>query len=493
MYRLMLYYVIVLIIVGVFFSILHILPFNPLSLIFSTVFITFVCFITNKIFSSTFNAPTNVESVYISSFILALILSPIQSIQDMYFFFWAGVLTIGSKYIFAIHKKHIFNPVVFGVILTSFGLQSSASWWVGTLCMAPFIILGGLLVIRKMRREDLFFTYALTALFTYSFFVLFSNGNIVTSLWRLLFSSSFFFLAFAMLSEPLTTPPTKTLQIMYGALVGFLFTPQLHAFGIYSTPELALFLGNIFSYLVSPKYKLLVRLKEKIQHGVDILDFQFYLDKKLAFTPGQYMEWTMPHKHPDNRGNRRYFTIASSPTEDTLRVGVKFYTNGSSFKKNLMQLNDTSPILAGQLAGDFTLPINPKETCVFIAGGIGITPFRSMIKYLLDTKEPRQIVLFYSNKLASEILYEDIFKQAYDELGITTIYTLTDVNALPLGWQGNVGRINALMLQQHIPDIHDRTYYLSGPHALVVDFEKTLRSMGIHPNKIRKDFFPGFV
>jgi ferredoxin-NADP reductase/Na+-translocating ferredoxin:NAD+ oxidoreductase RnfD subunit len=493
MYRLILYYLIGLLITALLFSILNILPFNPLSLIFSTLFVTVVCWAANKVFSDAFDAPTNIESVYISALILALIISPITSFQDAWLFFWAGILTMASKYIFAIHKKHIFNPVAIAVVLTSIGFNGSASWWVGTLVLSPFVFIGGFLIVRKIRREDLVFSFLGSALAAIIVFTIFSGGNIFSTIQNLLLNSSLLFLAFVMLTEPLTTPPTKNLQIAYGTLVGFLFAPQINIAGIFSTPELALCIGNIFSYIVSPKYKLLLRLKEKIQYGTDILDFHFSLDQKLAFAPGQYMEWTVPHDSPDSRGNRRYFTIASSPTENTLQLGVKFYPNGSSLKKTLANLDVNTPIVGAQLAGDFTLPKDPQAKCVFIAGGIGITPFRSMIKYLIDTNEPRPLILFFANKVAGEIVYADVFEQARAELGIKTVYTLTDQNAIPQGWQGRVGRVNAQMIQQEVPDYLERVFYLSGPHQMINGYEKILREMGIKDHQIKKDFFPGFV
>lgn len=493
MYRLLLYYLIGLLLIALVLSFVHVLPFSPFSLIISTLFVTAVCLATNEFFSQAFNAPTNIESAYITALILALILSPIASFQDVWLFFWAGVLAMASKYILALGKKHVFNPVAIAVVLTSIGFNGSASWWVGTITLAPFVCIGGFLVVRKIRREDLVYGFFATALLTIGFFVTVSGQNLMSTVQHLLLNSSLLFLAFVMLTEPLTTPPTKKLQIMYGAIVGFLFAPQIHLAGIYSTPELALCVGNIFSYMVSPKYKLLLKLKEKLQYGTDILDFHFFLDKKLVFIPGQYMEWTLPHNHPDNRGNRRYLTIASSPTEATLNLGVKFYPKGSSYKKALATLGGTTPLVGAQLAGDFTLPKNPQEKCVFMAGGIGITPFRSMIKYLVDMKEPRPIILFYANKIVSEIAYIDVFEQARKQLGIKTVYTLTDINTVPKGWLGETGRVDSLMIQREVPDYKERVYYLSGPHAMVTGYEKTLQEMGIKNNQIKKDFFPGFV
>src|SRR5271155_1890336 len=99
MYRLVLYYLLVLLFVAVVYSFLGILHFNPLLLIASAVFLTIVCWATNKLFAITFAAPTNVESVYISACILALILTPARSFSDVLFLFWAAVLTMASKYI----------------------------------------------------------------------------------------------------------------------------------------------------------------------------------------------------------------------------------------------------------------------------------------------------------------------------------------------------------------------------------------------------------
>ena len=195
------------------------------------------------------------------------------------------------------------------------------------------------------------------------------------------------------------------------------------------------------------------------------------------------MEWTLPQKNPDSRGSRRYFTLAASPTEGNLRIGVKFYPNGSSFKNKLLSLNTSDLIVASQLSGEFILPKDPQEKLCFIAGGIGITPFRSIIKYLLDTNQKREITLFYSNKTAEDIVYKDIFDRAFQKLGIKTIYVNTD----------KMGYIDETMIRERVSDFKDRTFYLSGPHSMVDAFEKTLKNMGISSSQIKIDFFPGYA
>jgi ferredoxin-NADP reductase len=302
-----------------------------------------------------------------------------------------------------------------------------------------------------------------------------------------------FFFAFVMLTEPLTTPPTRLLRIAYGALVGVLFAPAIHIGSLYSTPELALLVGNIFSYAVSPKWKSVLRLTGKEEVAHDVYDFVFRGDRPLAFRPGQYLEWTYKHPRADSRGNRRYFTIASSPTERDIRIGVKFYDRASSFKKSMLGMRPGDTIIASQLAGDFTLPRSQKKKLVFIAGGIGITPFRSMIKYITDAQQRRTVTLLYSVRVPQDIAYADIFEEASRAWGLKTVYAVTDADSVLPGWIGQRGAIDAACIKREVPDWRDRVFYLSGPHSMVVAFEVTLCDMGVARRNIKTDFFPGFA
>src|SRR5258708_4218846 len=158
----------------------------------------------------------------------------------------------------------------------------------------------------------------------------------------------------------------------------------------------------------------------------------------------------------------------------------------------MVAMDTDREIVAAQLAGDFVLPTNPNQRCVFIAGGIGITPFRSMIKYMLDANQKRPITLFYANRSANDIVYKDVFDQAQKRLGIKTIYTLTDPKQVPSNWTGKVGYITGRMIREQGPEYHKCLYYLSGPNAMVTSFQDTLQKMDIAPEQIRTDYFPGF-
>lgn len=490
MYRLLLYYLIGLLLVALGFSFFGIFSFNPFELIFSAAFILLTCFLTNWVFAKTFEVATNFESIYISSLILMLIIYPAKSLHDIPFIFWVSVWAASSKFIFAINKKHLFNPAALAVVLVASTLGGHASWWVGTPVMLPFSLLG-LLIVRKIRRSDLVFYFTLCALLV-TLALSFSAGkNPFTTLQKAIFDTPLIFFACIMLTEPLTTPPTKILQTIYGIFVGILFSPQFHIGSFYTTPEIALVLGNIFSYIVSPKQKLILKLKQILKTGPDLFDFIFEGSERIAFVPGQYMEWTLGG-NPDSRGNRRYFTLSSSPTESDVRIGVKFYPKPSYFKKTMATLKLGDKIVASQLAGDFTIPKDPNKKLVFIAGGIGVTPFRSIIKYLLDKNEKRDVILFYSAKLVSEFVYADVFDQAQKQIGLKTIYCLTDTTQIPQNWQGKTGFIDEALIEKEVPDFKQRTFYLSGPHAMVTAFEKTLSKIGVPGSQIKTDYFPGY-
>lgn len=479
MYRLILYYLYGLLGLGIVFSSFNLLAFSLINLIGTSLFIILICWVFNRIFSLVFEVPTNQESYLITALILCLIISPAKDLSDLPFIIWASIWSIAGKFILAINKKHIFNPAALGVALPAFFMSGSASWWVGTQLMFPFTLLG-LLIVRKIHRFDLvfyFFTSAALVIFTHSAL---NGSDLLITFKKVLFDSPILFFAFVMLTEPLTTPPTTSLQSLYGSVVGLIFAPFVHVGSIYSTPEIALLIGNVFSYLISPKYKLLLTLKQKISLSPDIYDFVFKSDIKIKFNPGQYLEWTI-NDPGDSRGNRRYFTIASSPTEEDLKIGVKLPQNASKFKQALLNMKGGESLLAGSLSGNFTLKKDPNEKYVFIAGGIGITPFRSIIKYLVDTNQKRDIVLFYSVVNDQSLVYADLFKEA-EKIGVKFFPIITEKD----------GFLTAEIIKNKTPDLTERTFYISGPQAMVVTFEKTLAEIGIKSSKIVVDYFPGF-
>lgn len=491
MYRLTLYVLYGLVGAAVILSFFGILHANPVDLIIDTLGAIFAAEISNKILAKIFHASTNTESATITALILVLIM---PTAFPMYFLFLlaACLLAMLSKYIVAIEKQHVFNPAAVAVLAIALVSNTSASWWIGTPVMLPFVLVGGLLLARKIQRKQMLGIFFATYFLLTGLFAFFQGGFLhVLPIWQAgILDSAVFFFGFIMFTEPLTSPNRSLLRNSYAVLVAILFVSPIFQLPFVLTPEMALCFGNIFSYFSSPKYRLILPLLTK-KFSANTGVFAFSLPTQLAFLPGQYMEWTLPHEKTDDRGNRRYFSIASSPTEKELLLTVKFYEPSSSYKAKLQTLEKHDTILAASLEGDFVLPKNLQTPLVFLAGGVGIAPFRSMIKYLIDKRLQADITLFYANRTADEIVFQNVFTEAKRN-GVKTIYTLTDTKKAPKNWQDETGRITEKMLEKYVKDLQNSIFYLSGPQNMVDSFADMLKKLHIPKSHIKQDFFPGY-
>ncbi len=492
MYRLVLYYLLALLAGAFLLGIFRVSAIDPAALAFSVVVVTFCAWASNTVFARVFRAVPNIESVYITALILVLIVDPALPTNraGLGVLIFAAAWAMASKYILSARRRHIFNPAALGVALPGLLLSEPASWWVSTVTpLLPITVIGGLLLVRKLRRFDLILAFA--AANVVATIGTTAPADLVFTLKLTLLESPFFFFAFVMLTEPLTAPQHKIWRLVYGALVGVLVSPNVHVGGYYFTPEIALLIGNLLTFAVSPQGRVVLTLERIERAASEAYDFVFRTDRKVAFAAGQYLEWTLPLRRPDDRGNRRYFTIASAPTEKRIRLGVKFSPDGSAFKRELAELRPGDSIVASQLAGSFTLPGDRERKVAFIAGGIGITPFRSMLAELLDRDEPRPIVVLYGVGRAREIAYRDVLDDAEARLGIPTFYTVADADGAEDGMA--VGFVNEAMIRGCIPDFADRMFYVSGPQPMVSAVRRTLRHMGVPFRRIRTDFFPGLA
>lgn len=492
MYRLIGYGLGCMAVVAIVLGFTGVLSYPGFSLLGSAVILLVTCNLANFLLSKFFKVAANVESASITALILFFLLFPELNQEGLLTLVAAGVISMLSKYVLRIKKKHIFNPAAITAVILDLAGSGSVVWWVGSLFMLPFALILGLLVVRKIRRFRLFFAFLFAAVVAMIVFSLPRGENIPEVMMQAVTSWPIIFFGTIMLTEPLTTPPTKKLQVIYGLLVGALFGSQFQFGPIYSTPEMALVIGNIFSYIVSCKQKLTLSLVEKKELAASIYEFSFKPDEKLLYHPGQYLEWTLGHSKSDGRGVRRYFTISSSPTEDEIKLTIKAMENGSSFKKHLIEMKKGDQMYASSLGGEFTLPQNRDEKLVFIAGGIGLTPFRSMIKYLIDNKYKTDIVFFYACSVGNEFVYQDLFAQAEKELGIKVIYVVTNAKNVPPNWKGKTGYINEEMMKAEVPDYMERMFYLSGPDSMVQSYKKLLKGLNVKNGRIVTDYFPGF-
>ena len=492
MYRLVLYYLLALFVGAFLLGMFRLVAIDPTALAFSAVLVTGVSWLANRVFARVFGAVPNLESVFITALILVLIIQPAPAtdLQGVGLLLFASVWAMASKYILSARRRHIFNPAALGVALPGLLLSEPATWWISTIGpLLPLVLIGGILLVRKIRRFDLVLAFAVANLL--ATFATSSPSEYLGQLRLTALESPFFFFAFVMLTEPLTAPQHRVWRVVYGALVGLLASPNIHVGDYYFTPEVALLVGNLLTFLVSPAGRVMLTLERIEEAATGAYDFIFRPDRELAFAAGQYLEWTLPLKRPDDRGNRRYFTIASAPTEKRVRLGVKFFAEGSAFKRELAELAPGDTLVASQLAGSFTLPPDPDRKLVFIAGGIGITPFRSMLKELLDRSEPRPIVVLYGNRSVADIAYADVLGEAERRLGIRTHHAVLDPEGAPP--DVTVGFIDEAMIRRAVPDFAERTFYLSGPQPMVAAERRILRRMGVLPWRIKTDFFPGLA
>jgi ferredoxin-NADP reductase len=145
--------------------------------------------------------------------------------------------------------------------------------------------------------------------------------------------------------------------------------------------------------------------------------------------------------------------------------------------------------VTGQIAGNFILPNDQSQKLLFIAGGIGITPFRSMLKYLIDTEQKRDTTVIYLVSNPREVSYRDVLDQAADKgMKIIPILTAPSTEA----WEGVQGQLNEEVLAQYVPDLSERKAYISGPQVMVTQTKRLLQKTGVKRAKIVSDYFSGY-
>ena len=224
---------------------------------------------------------------------------------------------------------------------------------------------------------------------------------------------------------------------------------------------------------------MLLTLFDKKQEAKDVMSFKFKSDEPLNWKPGQYMFYTLPNKNPDNRGVTRYFTISSAPFEGFVMITTRISLPSSTFKKSLTEMKIGETIQVSGPDGDFVAD-DPNKNYVFIAGGIGITPFRSILLDLDHKKLPINVQLLYANRDADIVFKEEL-------------KSLISRNAsFKINYFINPQRIDTSTIEQ-LNNINNRMFYVSGPEPFVESIEKILKGLGVKPLNIKLDFFPGYT
>lgn len=217
----------------------------------------------------------------------------------------------------------------------------------------------------------------------------------------------------------------------------------------------------------------------------NIKSFWFRPLAPVTFIAGQYTQLHLPHKDADERGQKRWFTISSAPGEELLSITTKIDpVKPSSFKRELLNLKTGFVLTADDPLGDFVLPKDQTTPLIFIAGGIGITPYHSIVQWLQMQREKRHIHLIYGVNNPKELAYIPLFKETID---VTVL-----VSSPSPDWTGQTGRISANLILQQYSKANSSLIFIAGPEPMVEVLNKDLINSGINQANLVTDYFPGY-
>ncbi len=227
------------------------------------------------------------------------------------------------------------------------------------------------------------------------------------------------------------------------------------------------------------------KIKEVIQRNYNVKSFRVEIDAAVDFKAGQFMKVSLG----DNQELKRYLSISNSPTEKGYLEFTKKLTE-SNFSKTLNNLKPEDQIGIQYPFGKFVLDESSKKIA-FLSGGIGITPIRSICKFVADKKLDTDIVLIYSNRTVADIVFKDDFdlmQKSYSFLKVTHVLSEEEIGSKYI-----TGRINSGILKQEIPDYLQRKFYLCGPPQMV-EAMKNILSEELHlpDNLIVTENFQGY-
>lgn len=248
----------------------------------------------------------------------------------------------------------------------------------------------------------------------------------------------------------------------------------------------------------SAVYNLLLQERQALE-GTDIMTFKFSRQEKdesnrIEYTAGQFAFFDIGNVNDDPKGPIRHFTIASSPTEDFILISTRI--RDSPYKKRLDSLQQGEIVKVRGPEGKFTLHEDYSMPAIFLSGGIGVTPFRSMIKYATDKNLPVRIFMFDSNKNQKNILYKTEFDNCTKiNQNLKIIHTVTEQETSVEKWKGAKGRIDEAMLKKYLQpvDFENSIFYICGPPPMVKAMKQILdHTLHVPSERIKIEEFTGY-
>ena len=239
-----------------------------------------------------------------------------------------------------------------------------------------------------------------------------------------------------------------------------------------------------------PIYKTVLRRKEEIADGT--MAFHFEKPGGFVFKAGQFGDFTLINPgETDAEGNIRGFSLASAPYERDLMFATRM--RDTAFKRVLRTMEIGTEVSLDAPYGSFTLHNNPRTPAVFLTGGIGVTPVRSIVLQAAHDNLPHKIFLFYSNRRPEDAAFLDELMEIQEKNpNYTFIGTMTEMEKSDRKWVGETGYINKAMLEKHVGDLTLPIYYVAGPASMVTAMRRTLNEAGVDDDNIRTEEFSGY-
>jgi len=229
---------------------------------------------------------------------------------------------------------------------------------------------------------------------------------------------------------------------------------------------------------------MIARIKDKREVARGTLEVTFVCDEPFTFRPGQFFTLILPDPpYTDERGNRRYFSIANSPNNKGI-ITIVTRLRDSAFKRSLREMPPGSEVEIGKIAGNLVLPDDRSRPIVMIAGGIGISPFMSMLRYVVEGKLDYRITLLYSNRNPESAAYLDELKQMPIRLVLTMDGDPT--------WPGEKRTIDAQVIRDYLPNRSECSFMIAGPPGMSESLLAALLDAGVDKKHVKVEKFTGY-
>jgi ferredoxin-NADP reductase len=448
----------------------------------------------NRALAALFHVRPHSESSLITGLLLYFLFWPSFVPMDVAGVALACVLASASKYALAWRGRHIFNPAATGAFVTGLTGLNVATWWAATPAMLWLLVPGILLVLYRTRKFLMAAVFLVTATSIITSELLRAEVTLGGALWQALAQRPLLFFVGFMLTEPLTLPPRRWQQLALAAVVGVVFAVPYNLGFVANSPELALLVGNLLAFVVGQRGGLKLTFTGARALTPSTTEFAFEPSRPVRFIPGQYMELDLPHATSDGKGRRRVFSLTSAPGSETVTFGVRTSEPLSAAKKVLLALKPGDHVAATSVGGDFVLPRDPRTPVLLIAAGIGITPYLAHLAS--GAGRDRDVVLLLLARNAGEIAYARELEASGARIvarladGSTPPSFITDAAAAVAAGTAPGSRLDGPLLRALVPDIADRTVYVSGSPASVASLRRAARKAGAR--RVHVDSFSGY-